>query len=52
MKNPWIPVDGHLEIPDPPGWALHIDEDALLKYPPIDWRRGNPINNDNSPALL
>lgn len=52
VKNPWIPVDGHLEIPETPGWGLDIDEDALLKYPPIDWRRGNPINNDNSPALL
>lgn len=52
VKNPWTPVDGHLAIPDAPGWGLEIDEDALDRYPPIAWRRGNPIRADNSPAYI
>ena len=52
VKNPWSPVDGHLEIPDTPGWGLEIDEDALGRYPAITWRRGNPIRADNSPAFI
>ena len=52
VKNPWTPVDGHLAIPDAPGWGLEIDEDALDRYPAIAWRRGNPIRADNSPAYI
>ena len=52
VKNPWTPVDGHLEIPDTPGWGLEVDEDALGRYPAITWRRGNPIRADNSPAFI
>ena len=52
VKDPWTPVDGHLEIPDTPGWGLEIDEDALTRYPAVTWRRGNPIRADNSPAFI
>ena len=52
VKDPWTPVDGHLAIPDTPGWGLEIDEDALDRYPAITWRRGNPIRADNSPAFI
>ena len=52
VKDPWAPVDGHLEIPDAPGWGLEIDEDALTRYPAVTWRRGNPIRADNSPAFI
>ena len=52
VKNPWTPVDGHLAIPDTPGWGLEVDEDALARYPAVTWRRGNPIRADNSPAFI
>ena len=52
VKNPWTPMDGHLAIPEAPGWGLEIDEDALDCYPAITWRRGNPIRADNSPAYI
>ena len=52
VKDPWVPVDGHLAIPDTPGWGLEVDEDALDLYPAITWRRGNPIRADNSPAYI
>ena len=52
VKAPWTPVDGHLAIPETPGWGLEIDEDALDRYPAITWRRGNPIRADNSPAYI
>ena len=52
VKDPWAPVDGHLEIPDAPGWGLEVDEDALARYPAVTWRRGNPIRADNSPAFI
>ena len=52
VKDPWVPVDGHLAIPDTPGWGLEVNEDALDRYPAITWRRGNPIRADNSPAFI
>ena len=52
VKEPWTPVDGHLEIPDTPGWGLEVNEDALARYPATTWRRGNPIRADNSPAFI
>ena len=52
VKDPWTPADGHLEIPDTPGWGLEVDEDALGRYPAVTWRRGNPIRADNSPAFI
>ena len=52
VKDPWAPVDGHLEIPDAPGWGLEVNEDALSRYPAVTWRRGNPIRADNSPAFI
>ena len=52
VKNPWTPVDGHLAIPDTPGWGLEVNEDALARYPATTWRRGNPIRADNSPAFI
>ncbi len=52
VKDPWAPVDGHLEIPDAPGWGLEVNEDALLHYPAVTWRRGNPVRADNSPAFI
>lgn len=29
-------VDGHLRIPDRPGWGTEPKEEALLNYPPLD----------------
>ncbi|MBT3346435.1 MAG: mandelate racemase/muconate lactonizing enzyme family protein [Gemmatimonadetes bacterium] len=29
-------VDGHIEVPDRPGWGVEIDEDVLAQYPPED----------------
>ena len=52
VKDPWVPVDGHLAIPDTPGWGLEVNEDALDRYPAINWRRGNPVRADNSPAFI
>ncbi len=52
VKDPWAPVDGHLEIPDAPGWGLEVNEDALSRYPAVTWRRGNPVRADNSPAFI
>jgi galactonate dehydratase len=52
VKDPWVPVDGHLAIPETPGWGLDVNEDALDRYPAITWRRGNPIRADNSPAFI
>ena len=52
VNNPWTPVDGHLAIPDTPGWGLEVNEDALARYPATTWRRGNPIRADNSPAFI
>lgn len=52
VKEPWVPVDGYLDIPDKPGWGLEVDEDALGRYPYAAWRRGDPRRPDNSPAFI
>ena len=52
VSEPWIPEDGHLAIPDSPGWGIEVDEEALARYPYAAWRRGDPRRPDNSPAFI
>jgi len=52
VSEPWAPVNGYLEIPEAPGWGLEVNEEALGRYPPVAWRRGNPRRPDNSPAFI
>ena len=52
VSEPWAPVDGYLDIPETPGWGLEVNEEALGRYPPAAWRRGNPRRPDNSPAFI
>jgi len=52
VVEPWSPADGHLPIPETPGWGLEPNEDILrlLSYAP--WRRGDPRRADGSPAFI
>lgn len=47
--DPYIPVDGHLELrPDRPGWGVEIDEAALRSDDYVHWERVLPVGPDGS----
>jgi len=49
VKDPYLPVDGHLELrPDRPGWGVEMDEDLLGTEGYIHWERKVPVKPDGS----
>jgi galactonate dehydratase len=49
VKDPYLPVDGHLELrPDRPGWGVEIDEDYLKTDRYVHWERKLPVRPDGS----
>ncbi|WP_433171006.1 mandelate racemase/muconate lactonizing enzyme family protein [Actinoallomurus sp. CA-150999] len=49
--DPYVPVDGHLELrPDRPGWGVTIDEAALAEDDYVHWERRVPTRPDGSLA--
>lgn len=47
--DPYIPVDGHLELrPDRAGWGVTIDEDALRRSDTTVWTRALNVRQDGS----
>ncbi|MFF5070743.1 mandelate racemase/muconate lactonizing enzyme family protein [Micromonospora olivasterospora] len=50
--DPYLPVDGHLELrPDRPGWGVTIDEAALATDDYVHWERSLPVRPDGSLAF-
>jgi galactonate dehydratase len=50
--DPYLPVDGHLELrPDRPGWGITIDEAALAEDDYVHWERNLPTRPDGSLAF-
>lgn len=51
--DPYLPVDGHLELrPDRPGWGIEIDEAALTADDWVHWARKVPRRADGSTAWM
>lgn len=51
--DPYLPVDGHLELrPDRPGWGIEIDEAALADDDWVSWTRRVPVRPDGSNAWM
>ncbi len=49
VKDPYLPVDGHLELrSDRPGWGVEIDEDYLKTDRYLHWERKLPLRPDGS----
>jgi len=49
VQDPYMPVDGHLELrPDRPGWGVEIDEAYLATDRYIHWDRKLPVRPDGS----
>ncbi|SFV28493.1 galactonate dehydratase [Devosia crocina] len=49
--DPYIPVDGHMELrPDRPGWGIEIDEKVLATDDYIHWERKVTRKPDGSTA--
>ena len=49
VKDPYLPVDGHLELrPDRPGWGVEIDEEMLATDDYVRWERELPIKPDGA----
>ena len=50
-KDPYLPVDGHLQLrPDRPGWGIEIDESVLDRDDYIHWERKIVIKPDGATA--
>jgi galactonate dehydratase len=52
VKEPWVPRDGYLAIPDVPGWGIEVDWEAVARHPYKPWRRAEPYRPDGSPAFI
>ena len=49
IKDPYLPVDGHLELrPDRPGWGVEIDTEALKRDEYSHWSRDLLLKPDGS----
>ena len=42
VTAPPVIEDGHLVIPDGPGWGADVNEEALRAHPPVNWRGLRP----------
>ena len=42
VTNPPTIEDGHLVIPDGPGWGADVNEEAVRAHPPVNWRGLRP----------
>lgn len=52
VKDPYLPVDGHLQLrADRPGWGVEIDEDYLKTDNYVHWERKVPVRPDGSTAF-
>jgi galactonate dehydratase len=52
VKDPYLPVDGHLELrPDRAGWGVEIDEEYLKTDRYVHWERRLPRRPDGSTAF-
>ncbi len=49
--DPYLPVDGHLELrPDRPGWGVEIDESVLDREDYVHWERKIVVKPDGATA--
>jgi len=52
VDEPYLPVDGYLELRDRPGWGLDGVEDALGDDNYIHWQRTCPVRPDGSTGYI
>ena len=53
VNDPYIPVDGHLELrQDRPGWGVEIDEEYLARDEYVHWDRQPALRPDGSTAWV
>jgi D-galactarolactone cycloisomerase len=43
VKNPLLPKNGYIEIPDTPGLGVELDDEAIKKFPYLDIERAAPL---------
>ena len=51
VDEPMKLVDGHLEIPEKPGWGIDLDEEGMAKYPFKPWHRAFLYKPDGGQAF-
>ena len=44
--------NGHLPIPDKPGWGYEVNQEAFAHYPPKPWHRGFAFGADGAPGYI
>ncbi len=52
VPDPYLPVDGYLELRDRPGLGIEVNEDALADTDPPHWQRTAPVRPDGSTGYI
>lgn len=52
IQEPYVMVNGYLELPDKPGIGIELNEDYYEAHPYKPWRRARPIKPDGAFALI
>lgn len=52
VREPYMIVDGYLELPDKPGIGIELNEEYYEKHPYKPWHRGFPIKPDGALAFI
>ncbi len=48
VDDPYLPVDGHLELRDRPGLGIDVNEDVIARSPYVHWQRRASIRPDGA----
>lgn len=43
VKNPLLPENGYIKVPDTPGLGVELDDEAIKKFPYLDIERASPL---------
>ena len=52
VPDPYLPVDGYLELRDRPGLGIEVNEDALADMEVPHWQRTAPVRPDGSTGYI
>ncbi|MBD3181132.1 mandelate racemase/muconate lactonizing enzyme family protein [Candidatus Poribacteria bacterium] len=52
LEDPYVPIDGFLELRDRPGFGVEVNEEAISKDSYIHWQRTCPVRPDGSTGYI
>ena len=52
VDDPYLPVDGHLELRDRPGLGIEVNEDVVSGSKYVHWQRTAPVRPDGATGYI